>query len=108
MDTNCPYCDADVEINHDDGYGYGEDEKHEQHCCECDHTFTFTTSILYCYETEKADCLNGESHKYKITSTFPKEFSKMQCETCDKNREITEEERLSFEIGTKEDYFNNL
>jgi hypothetical protein len=35
MDTNCPYCDADIEINHDDGYGYEEDRKHEQQCNNC-------------------------------------------------------------------------
>jgi len=29
-DVECPYCGADVEINHDDGYGYTEDCLHEQ------------------------------------------------------------------------------
>ena len=25
-DVECPYCGAEIEINHDDGYGYEEDE----------------------------------------------------------------------------------
>jgi hypothetical protein len=108
MDTNCPYCDADIEINHDDGYGYEEDRKHEQECDNCGKIFTFTTSILYCYETEKAECLNGGEHDYKKTMTYPEEFSKMQCTMCDAEREMTEEERKSFGIGTKESYFEKL
>ena len=108
MDTNCPYCNAETEIDHDDGYGYEEDGKHEQECGECEKTFTFTISILYCYETEQADCLNGGEHKFEKTATFPKEFSQMRCTMCDKEREMTEEERLSFGIGTKQDYIDNL
>ena len=108
MDTNCPYCDADIEINHDDGYGYEEDVLNEQTCEECNKTFTYTTSILYCYETEKAECLNGGSHKYEKTHTFPIEYSKMRCETCSKEREMTEKERLSFGIGTVQDYIDRI
>jgi hypothetical protein len=108
MDTNCPYCDAEIEINHDDGYGYEEDGRHEQECGECENTFTFTTSILYCYETEKAECLNGGDHKYKKTTTCPEEFSKMRCTMCDMEREMTDEERTSFGIGTRESYFERL
>ena len=61
-DCNCPYCGADVEINHDDGYGYEEDECHEQVCGECDKAFVYTTSISFYYEATKADCLNGAEH----------------------------------------------
>ena len=64
-DTNCPYCDAGVEICHDDGYGYQEDETYEQECGECGKTFAYTTSISFYYEPTKADCLNGAEHKYK-------------------------------------------
>jgi hypothetical protein len=108
MDANCPYCDAELEINHDDGYGYSEDGKHEQECRECEKTFTYITSILYCYETEKADCLNGGEHRYEKTHTYPTEFSKMRCLMCDKEREMTEEERVDFKIGTKESFFGKL
>jgi hypothetical protein len=105
MDTNCPYCDAVVEINHDDGYGHQENSKHIQECCECGKTFTFTTSIIFHYEVEKADCLNGGEHDYQRTKTFPIEFSKMQCTMCDARREMTQDERKHFQIGTKQSYF---
>jgi len=108
MDTNCPYCGAGIEINHDDGYGYEEDGRHKQECGECKTTFAFTTSILYCYKTEKAECLNDGGHEYKKTTIFPEEFSEMRCTMCDKEREMTKEERVSFGIGTIESYFKKL
>lgn len=106
--VNCPYCDAELEINDDDGFGYEEDIKHEMECDECEKRFVFTTSRLFLYEGEKADCLNGEDHKYKLTHTHPKEFSKMRCEYCDDERELTDKERVDFNIGTKESYFKQL
>lgn len=51
-DCECPYCSADQEINHDDGYAYGDDV-YQQQCWNCDKTFDFTTSIIYCYCPEK-------------------------------------------------------
>jgi len=32
--VNCPYCGAEQEICHDDGYGYEEDVLHQQECSE--------------------------------------------------------------------------
>lgn len=61
-DVECPYCEAELEINHDDGYGYAEDQKHQQICGSCDKTFVYTTSISFHYRTGKADCLNGQPH----------------------------------------------
>lgn len=49
-DVSCPYCGAEQEINHDDGYGYDEDCKHAQRCPSCSQQFKFTTSISYTYE----------------------------------------------------------
>lgn len=91
-DVNCPYCDAEQEINHDDGYGYEEDLIHNQECDNCDKTFTFTTSISYYYEAQKADCLNGSEHIYKPTITFPREFTEMRCIMCDDERNPTADE----------------
>ena len=87
-DVECPYCGAEVEINHDDGYGYEEDKIHEQQCGECDKTFVYQTSIHFSHEASKADCLNGGEHKYKRTSTYPPEFARMQCEDCGHERPI--------------------
>jgi hypothetical protein len=108
MDINCPYCDAELEINHDDGFGYEEDVKHQMDCDECEKSFVFTTSISFFFDAEKADCLNGKGHNYKLTCTAPKEFSKMRCTDCDDERELTKTEREKFNIGTRMSYFENI
>jgi hypothetical protein len=81
-DTNCPYCDAEVEINHDDGYGYSESELHEQECGKCNKMFTYTTIINFYYDTYKADCLNGGEHVFKEQKVFADDFIRFRCETC--------------------------
>lgn len=107
-DISCPYCDYEQDINHDDGFGYEEGVKHQMECCECGKSFVFETSISFYFEPEKADCLNDDNHDYKLTTTCPKEFSQMECTMCGDRRDMTEKERISFGIGTKEEYFNNL
>lgn len=87
-DTNCPYCNAEIKINHDDGEGYAEDETHQQQCSECDKTFVFTTSIHFHYSPEKADCLNGGEHKWKETMTIPREYSRLRCEMCSEEKPL--------------------
>jgi len=91
-DVSCPYCEAEQEINHDDGYGYEENELYEQQCSECGNYFIFTTSISFFHEAYKADCLNGASHNFKATTTYPKEFTMMECTMCGEKRKPTEEE----------------
>jgi len=93
-DVNCPYCNAEQEIDHNDGYGYEEGVRHEQQCGECNKHFTFTTSISYYYESEKADCLNGAEHDFKPTQTHPKEYTKMECSMCEESRKPTDEEMM--------------
>ena len=107
MDVNCPYCNAELEIDHDDGFGYEEDIAHEMECSECEKRFLFYTSISFYYKAKKADCLNGEKHNYQLTHTHPQEFSKMRCDDCDAERELTDKERIDFKIGTKESYLKN-
>ena len=108
MDIECPYCEKELDICHDDGFGYSEGVKHQMECDHCGKSFVFETSISFYYEPEKADCLNDGNHDYKITSTFPKEFSIMRCSMCDDERELTDEERALHNIWTKEDYFKSL
>jgi hypothetical protein len=107
-DLECPYCEKELEINHDDGFGYQEGVKHQMECSHCNKSFVFETSISFYYEPEKADCLNGGEHDYQKTRTHPEEFSQMQCSMCDDTRELTDAERAKFNIGTKEDYFKSL
>lgn len=111
MDSlNCPYCHKEQNYQHEDGRGYEEDVKHEQICESCEKTFVFKTVISFSYESSKADCLNDESisHNYELTKTFPKEASKMRCTVCDKERNLTDEERLKFGIGTVAEYIKTL
>jgi len=95
---NCPYCDAKVEINHDDGYGYAEGVLHQQQCGSCQKYFVFQTSIVFYYDLQKADCLNGSNHDLKPTTTYPKEFTKMECIMCGDLRELTSFERTALGI----------
>jgi hypothetical protein len=83
-DTQCPYCEKDVEINHDDGQGYSEDETHTQECAHCGMTFTYTTAIIYYYEPAKAPCQNGEEHSLEQIKGCPSELfvAKMRCKWC--------------------------
>ncbi len=77
-DVNCPYCNAEQEINHDDGYGYEEDDHHEQRCVSCDKEFEFTTSIMYHYNTYCKD----ESHEME-QSAFEQHKDLYSCKNCD-------------------------
>lgn len=100
-DIECPYCGGQQNIDHDDGYGYEEDVVHQQQCCDCDMIFTYTTSIIYHYNPQKADCLNGSEHKWKPTLTYPKIATKMRCEICDEERTPTKEEKIKYKIPIK-------
>jgi len=94
-DVDCPYCDADLEIDHDGGYGYSEDETYEQECMKCGKTFVYTTSINYSYEAETAPCLNGEKHKFEIVTIYPHKFSYKRCSFCGEKQELTDDEWMS-------------
>lgn len=92
-DLECPYCEAEQEVCHDDGFGYEEDQRHEMECSKCEKKFVFTTSISYYYEPEKADCLNGIGpHDLQMSCTYPREYSDMRCRDCDFKREPTPDE----------------
>lgn len=92
MDLECPYCEKELEINHDDGSGYEEGVKHQMECNFCEKSFVFSTSISFYYEPEKADCLNDGCHDFKPNRTFPKEYTKMECSMCGKERNPTKDE----------------
>lgn len=64
-DLECPYCNKELEVCHDDGQGYEENVLHQMECEHCNKNFVFTTSISFYYEPEKADCLNDGIHKWK-------------------------------------------
>lgn len=73
-DIKCPYCQAENEIDHDDGYGYDEDTLHQQQCCECEKTFGYTTAIHFHYTPRLLPCANGENHDMKPVIHFPNQW----------------------------------
>ena len=77
-DTICPYCNADVRINHEDGYE--ENVLHESECRECLKIFLYTVVITVDYDASKADCLNGAPHKF---IKMPHSRVMMRCIVCD-------------------------
>jgi glutaredoxin len=95
--VDCPYCHADVEICHDDGYGYEEDVEHEQECGECGKNFVFKTSISFSYEAQKADCLNGSAHDLQFMRSYPARASRFCCKDCSFIRPMTCEEATELE-----------
>ncbi len=107
MDTvECPYCEKYVELWDDDIHE--EDTTHERECNHCGKNFVFTTSILFSFESEKADCLNGFDHDWKISNTYPRAFSGMICSMCDKRRELTDDELKEFDVPTVKEYYDSL
>jgi len=95
-DIECPYCGKEQDICHDDGQGYEEDCMHEQECGYCSKIFVYTTSISFYYEVFKADCLNGDEHKYKKMKMFPQIYpDARRCIVCgyeDLGERLSEEE----------------
>ena len=87
-DVNCPYCNVEIEICHDDGFGYEEGELHEYDCYACGKNFVFETSIVIYHEAFPADCLNGAEHKFEKTHTYPVKYAKLRCEDCGLEKEI--------------------
>lgn len=107
-DVKCPYCDAEQEINHDDGYGYAEDGTYNQECGKCGKTFVYNTFISFDYEVRKADCMNGSNHDFKPSMTMPKCFTSMVCSMCDEQRQLTNEERIELSIPTYQEYLKEI
>lgn len=101
-DVKCPYCKAERDVCHDDGYGYDEGVFHEIECGKCDKKFVFQTTITFDYEATKADCLNGSPHNFKMTKTWPKRYTEMECADCGKRRKPTAEEFKAAGITEKE------
>jgi transcription elongation factor Elf1 len=107
-DIECPYCGHEQNVDHDDGQNYEQNTKHQMACEQCEKNFVFETEIHFSYSPEKADCLNEGQHDFKMSHTYPTEFSTMICKDCGEKRDLTDEERKERGIGTKQEYFETL
>lgn len=107
-DLNCPYCDAGLDVCHDDGFGYQEDVNHQMECSDCGKNFVFTTSISFYYEPEQADCLNDGEHDFNPTITIPEYAMQMECQMCGERRKPTPEEKLKHNISEYKKKLNKL
>ncbi|NCB43647.1 MAG: hypothetical protein EOM59_13665 [Clostridia bacterium] len=98
----CPYCGADQEIDHDDGYGYDENTIYRQECTCCERNFAYKATISISYEAFAAPCIDGDAeHNWKETNTFPRCYRKLRCSVCGEEKEIKgiEEERKAHLAG---------
>ena len=85
-DIECPYCGAEQDICHDDGYGCEEGKTHQQECSNCEKTFGYATTISFYYEGLELPCANGGEHKWEPTITWPKSYTRMCCKFCKRFR----------------------
>lgn len=90
-DIECPYCGADQNISHDDGYGCEEDEIHQQECSECEKYFAYSTTIIFSYTAWQAACMNEGDHDFRKTNTYPEEFAELKCKLCGEHKPIEAE-----------------
>ena len=92
-DIECPYCDAQNEVCHDDGQGYDEGTAHEMTCGDCGKNFVFYTQISFDYSPKKADCLNGSPHRFrewrKLWEHEGKTVEDRRCMHCDHSERRT-------------------
>lgn len=92
-EVTCPYCEEDVEINHDDGAHYDEGRLEEEYCSNCDKYFMVSASCSWSFEGYKADCLNGGEHNLeKIHGAgIPGDYyeTHMRCSDCDEIIKVT-------------------
>lgn len=102
-DVQCPYCDTEIELCHDDGAHYGDDNTEDEQCPECDQTFQVTTNM---YFTHSATCADDKHDWEKGTNVWEdREFTRehncvgetyywIKCkrENCDEGEHLTKEE----------------
>ena len=85
--VECPYCQKEQEINHNDGYGYEEGVEHEQTCISCNKKFKFSTEMSFDYSVS---CQENDHQMEPFGNRWPDMF---RCENCDfyEKRTITYE-----------------
>jgi len=88
-DLECPYCDHRFDYR---GNPMGDEDESQEQCPECEKYLVVTSSLHISYRTHKADCLNGAPHDLKMSSTYPREYSRLQCTACSYYEKPTKEQ----------------
>lgn len=88
-DLYCPYCDDNLGNHVDDCHE--PDEEYEHQCPKCEKNFIFTIDYYPSFSSNKADCLNGGEHDYRVITGFPREYfiNKRRCHMCSKEITVT-------------------
>ena len=103
-EVECPYCGHDQEEDLE-GSQYEEDHQSETECEECEKTFVFFTHISISLSSQKADCLNGEPHKYEPTNCYPVHSHSVRlcrCSDCYEEKQFNIEELKELNIEYKD------
>lgn len=93
-EIECPYCEHEFDLNHDDGAFYDEEHRREEECPNCEKKFMVTSSMSWNFEGEKADCLNDGNHNWKKKYNpkyYPQLIHREICEDCDEERTLPTE-----------------
>lgn len=77
-DMECPYCEHSYEYCNDEP---DSGQEHEQ-CPKCNKWFVFTRDWDVYYNTAKADCLNGEDHKWRQQGYPHNNETLWRCKVC--------------------------
>lgn len=89
-EVKCPYCEKYVEINVDDFY-----EGHQEfECPNCSKNFeVFAEPSVNYTPGEKAECLNGGEHDWKLIKGVPEIhfWGRYRCKNCSARKSIDEE-----------------
>ena len=91
----CPYCKESYELDYESDAFANEGEAEEEECPNCGKMFMVTASILWCFESEKADCLNDGKHNWEQMTGSPSEHfvGRFRCSNCYREEHRDEEGR---------------
>lgn len=90
-EIECPYCEYDFDLCHDDGAYYNEEHREEIECPKCEKKFMVNSQMDWTFSGEKCDCLNGGEHKWEKKYNekyYPQFKNKEICSGCDEERDL--------------------
>ena len=82
MSLQCPYCENYIDDPED---RYEQDVSYEEECPHCKKNFVFKVEYERNYWANKADCLNGGSHRYVERNSYGihgEKTVKLRCQDC--------------------------